>query len=155
MPVSARGVWTPADSDDWDLTVDLAAMATSIDVALGTAVTQAIAGAALPDTGWVSFSSSMTYPGELVARNVGDLVFVRGSINSGHGIASGVSVSEIMTTPLPSQFSSTGGNAMLSAYGSGVSGLIVVRPAGTMAITNRIPTLLLGSIQFSGTYRAF
>lgn len=36
MPVTTRGVWTPADSDDWDLTVDLAAMALSIDSALAT-----------------------------------------------------------------------------------------------------------------------
>lgn len=31
MTTSALGVWTPGDSDDWDLTIDLAAMANSID----------------------------------------------------------------------------------------------------------------------------
>lgn len=36
MPTTPLGIWTPADSDDWDLTVDLAAMGTSIDTAIGT-----------------------------------------------------------------------------------------------------------------------
>lgn len=34
MTTSALGVWTPGDSDDWDLTIDLAAMANSIDTVL-------------------------------------------------------------------------------------------------------------------------
>lgn len=34
MPTTPLGVWTPDDSDDWDLTVDLAAMAVSIDSAI-------------------------------------------------------------------------------------------------------------------------
>lgn len=36
MPTTPRGVWTPDDSDDWDLTTDLAAMAVSIDTAITT-----------------------------------------------------------------------------------------------------------------------
>lgn len=34
MTTTPRGVFSPDDSDDWDLTVDLAAMAVSIDTAL-------------------------------------------------------------------------------------------------------------------------
>lgn len=34
MTTSALGVWTPGDSDDWDLTIDLAAMANSIDTVI-------------------------------------------------------------------------------------------------------------------------
>lgn len=34
MPTTPLGIWTPDDSDDWDLTVDLAAMAVSIDSAI-------------------------------------------------------------------------------------------------------------------------
>ena len=36
MPTTPNGVWTPDDSDDWDLVTDLAAMAVSIDNAFGT-----------------------------------------------------------------------------------------------------------------------
>lgn len=32
MPTTTKGTWTPADNDDWDLTIDLAAMANSIDL---------------------------------------------------------------------------------------------------------------------------
>lgn len=35
MPTTPRGIWTPDDSDDWDLTVDLAASALSTDAAIG------------------------------------------------------------------------------------------------------------------------
>lgn len=34
MPTTARGIWTPADTDDWDLTVDLAATAVSVNTAI-------------------------------------------------------------------------------------------------------------------------
>lgn len=34
MTTSALGVWTPGDSDDWDLTIDLAATANSIDTVI-------------------------------------------------------------------------------------------------------------------------
>lgn len=36
MPTTPNGVWSPDDSDDWDLVTDLAAMAVSIDNAFGT-----------------------------------------------------------------------------------------------------------------------
>lgn len=34
MPTTTLGVWTPDDSDDWDLTVDLAATGVSVDSAI-------------------------------------------------------------------------------------------------------------------------
>lgn len=34
MPTTSLGVWTPGDTDDWDLTIDLAAMALSVDEAI-------------------------------------------------------------------------------------------------------------------------
>lgn len=37
MAVTPRGIWTPDGVDGWDLTVDLAAMAVSIDTAITTA----------------------------------------------------------------------------------------------------------------------
>lgn len=37
MPTTPLGIWTPDDSDDWDLTVDLAASALSTDAAISTA----------------------------------------------------------------------------------------------------------------------
>lgn len=35
MPTTPRGIWTPGDSDDWDLVTDLAAFAVSVDTAIG------------------------------------------------------------------------------------------------------------------------
>lgn len=34
MPITTRGIWTPDDNDDWDLTVDWAANAASTDAAI-------------------------------------------------------------------------------------------------------------------------
>ena len=42
MPTTPLGVWTPDDGDDWDLTIDLAAMAISIDAALIAGATRVI-----------------------------------------------------------------------------------------------------------------
>lgn len=42
MPTTPGGIWTPDDNDDWDLTVDLAAMAVSIDDSVQSYVDSAI-----------------------------------------------------------------------------------------------------------------
>ena len=34
MPTTPKGIWSPDDGDDWDLTIDLAAMAISTDAAI-------------------------------------------------------------------------------------------------------------------------
>lgn len=41
MPTTPLGVWTPDDADDWDLTVDLAAMAVSVDTVITDSITSA------------------------------------------------------------------------------------------------------------------
>lgn len=43
MPTTPRGIWSPSDSDDWDLTVDWAAQSVSIDDAITDAVGEAVA----------------------------------------------------------------------------------------------------------------
>lgn len=71
MTTSALGVWTPGDSDDWDLTIDLAAMANSIDtVVLNTRARYEKSGATVGalgtglfngQTGWVTGTNPGLY----------------------------------------------------------------------------------------------
>lgn len=49
MPTTPRGVWTPSDSDDWDLTVDWAANALSVDQAIDNQTAKNAATAAARD----------------------------------------------------------------------------------------------------------
>lgn len=43
MPTTPRGIWTPASTDNWDLVVDLGAMADTIDDAIDVAQSVALA----------------------------------------------------------------------------------------------------------------
>lgn len=89
MPTTPRGIWTPSDSDDWDLTVDLAAMAVSID--------DAITSAAQADTGWVALTpaSGFTAGGGFGYRKIGPAVYLRGWVTGS------LTTSEVTITTLP------------------------------------------------------
>ena len=53
MPTTPKGIWTPDDSDDWDLTVDWAANALSTDAAIDAVPQNALRGltSAMPPAG--------------------------------------------------------------------------------------------------------
>lgn len=89
MPTTPRGIWTPSDSDDWDLTVDLAAMAVSID--------DAITSAAQADTGWVALTpaSGFTAGGGFGYRKIGPAVYLRGWVTGS------LTTSEVTVATLP------------------------------------------------------
>lgn len=86
MPTTPRGIWTPADSDDWDLTVDLASMALSIDSAISASVA----------TGSISMFGGSSAPagflicnGSAVSRTTYSALFSVVGTNFGGGDGSG------------------------------------------------------------------
>lgn len=86
MPTTPRGIWTPADSDDWDLTVDLASMALSIDSAISASVA----------TGSISMFGGSAAPagflicnGSAVSRTTYSALFSVVGTNFGGGDGSG------------------------------------------------------------------
>ena len=101
MPTTTKGTWTPADNDDWDLTIDLAAMANSID---------------LWTTGRYEKSGA-----SVAALGTGDYVGQLGYVTSP---APGLSYSWTGTAWVPSGRFSSGPSAQRSAFTSAPNGLV-------------------------------
>lgn len=146
MPTTPRGIWTPADSDDWDLTVDWAANAVSID----TAITNAVAEARPADTGWVNINSLIVsgFTGTVIIRKVGNVVELRANFTT--ALPSSSSSTDILSG-LPSEYRPVGWNAWGSLYGNAFAGSLFVRPGGTVGVANRTGTAW-GSFQGSVLY---
>lgn len=122
MPTTPRGIWTPADSDDWDLTVDWAANAVSID----TAITNAVAEAQPTDTGWVTGTLIAPVTGSLQARRYGNMITVKALVNNVPSVSAGVLLN---IGSVPASLGPTGNSVASGArfYNTGntVGGVIV------------------------------
>lgn len=130
MPTTPRGIWTPSDSDDWDLTVDWAANAASID----TAITNAVAEAQPVDLGWTPITLLNGWTADLSRtpriRRVGNVISMQGQVTGGTSTTiAGIGTSlgpSLFTLAFPNLSSKTltissGGTISISSVGTPVS----------------------------------
>lgn len=97
---------------------------------------------------WASISSSFL-DASVSAQRDGKMAMIRGSTNT--DIPIGTSSTDITSTPIPSEWRPSG-NAWGAAYSAGVSATALLRPDGTVAISNRNAIALTGTVFFSITY---
>lgn len=102
------------------------------------------------DTGWQDISSYLLsgMSGTMIGRRIGNQVQIVGNLTGTFPV--GTSVTEIANA-LPSMWRPARFNVQGGGYQSGTPTVAIMRPAGTMAVANRIP-VAASALQFSIVY---
>lgn len=132
MPTTARGITTPDGPNPWNLVVDLAATATTIDTAIDNLETQIAGSDTYQPAGatWASgFASGSTASYQIRAGWVVLHVSAVGNV--------AVGTTDIIAA-LPANITPQGENVYAAAYfGSGYTGTAIARPDGTVAVAQQ------------------
>lgn len=111
MPTTPGGIWTPDDNDDWDLTVDLAATAVSIDDAISAAVSDVSASTPLVQRGTTNFvgnsSGAITVSVTFASPYASTPTVVMGSNNTVNGVVLSATPTSVSTTGFTARMIST------------------------------------------------
>lgn len=104
------------------------------------------------DTGWVDLSAHFAAGSSVYARQSGATAMMRGLCPT--DIAIGTGITDITTSAIPTEWRPSGvlPNSWGSLYSGGYSATVLLRPVGTVAVSNRNPGTLVSDLLWSITY---